>query len=349
VTGDFTAHQHAITALAARVQSVDVRAYESLPTSRLASELRPIVSDLLQAASSVVAMVLGATDSPASVPPPAEVEGDLLSPYVPFEQAVDVAIRSQASTSLRTVSDIAFLAQLELRQRKDRLERVATCDSALAIVGECDSALRRISKALTSLDLALARAGVVAEPKLDFTSELEVSLLVRKSCAKLRARILSGGTPTAETLHMRLRLAGTTIAMLVGWDVYPSLRVRDRLQLRDLQRRVLEWLRTDRDTTAGMRVWQDLVGFLEMLAQVNRRQELVDHDTRAVCEAAAKLVGVSHTDLVPAETMALLTSLEGIDEDVDALLASDERASVRAWVAQIERLAQLRKAAPGAE
>jgi hypothetical protein len=137
--------------------------------------------------------------------------------------------------------------------------------------------------------------------------------------------------------------------MLVGWDVYPSLRVRDRLQLRDLQRRVLEWLRTDRDTTAGMRVWQDLVGFLEMLAQVNRRQELVDHDTRAVCEAAAKLVGVSHTDLVPAETMALLTSLEGIDEDVDALLASDERASVRAWVAQIERLAQLRKAAPGAE
>jgi hypothetical protein len=331
------------------VQSVDVRAYESLPTSRLASELRPIVSDLLQAASSIVTTVLDATDTPESGPAaPREVADELLSPYVPFEQAVDVAIKAQASASLRTVSDIAFLAQLELRQRKDRLDRVATCDSATAIVGECDSALRRISKALTSLDLALARAGVVAEPKLDFTSELEVSLLVRKSCAKLRARILAGGAPTPESLHTRIRLAGTTIAMLVGWDVYPSLRVRDRLQLRDLQRRVLEWLRTDRDGTAGMHLWQDLVGFVEMLAQVNRRQELVEHDTLVVREAAAGIASLSGTELVPPALMARLASLEGIDDEVDALLASAERESPRAWAAQIERLAHLRRPAEGA-
>jgi hypothetical protein len=342
--------QEAITALAARVQSVDVRAYESLPTSRLASELRPIVSDLLQAASAIVTRVLDATDSPESAPSASATErGDgLLSPYVPFEQAVDVAIQAQANASLRTVSDIAFLAQLELRQRKDRLDRVATCDSATAIVGECDSALRRISKALTSLDLALARAGVVAEPRLDFTSELEISLLVRKSCAKLRSRILAGGAPTPQTLHTRLRLAGTTIAMLVGWDVYPCLRVRDRLQLRDLQRRVLEWLRTDRDATAGLHLWQDLEGFLEMLAQVNRRQELVEHDTWVVQEAAAGLAALASTDVVPPALMTRLTSLEGIDDDVDALLASPERESARAWAAQIERLAQLRRPATGA-
>lgn len=350
MTADFATQQDAITALAVRVQSVDVRAYESLPTSRLASELRPIVAELLQAASAIVTTVLDATDSPDSAPssPSAERGDALLAPYVPFEQAVDVAIQAQANASLRTVSDIAFLAQLELRQRRDRLDRVATCDSATAIVGECDSALRRISKALTSLDLALARAGVVAEPKLDFTSELEVSLLVRKSCAKLRARILAGGAPTPEALHARIRLAGTTIAMLVGWDVYPSLRVRDRLQLRDLQRRVLDWLRTDRDATAGMHLWQDLVGFIEMLALVNRRQELVEHDTLVLREAAAGLASLSATAIVPPALMTRLAALEGIDDEVDALLASGERESTRAWTAQIERLAHLRRSAEGA-
>lgn len=340
-------YKDAITSLARRVLEVDVRAYESMPPERLASELQPIVSELLASANTLVSDVLRTYEA-ASVPEPrAEESTALASPYVPFEQAIDAAIGAQSASSLQAVGDIAFLAHLELRQRAERLDRVTACKNAMAIVSESDSALRRIRKALTSIDVAMARAGLAA-PSLDFASELEVSLRVRRACAKLRSRVFAGGSePTPESLHPRLRSAGTAIAMLVGWDVYPSLRVRDRLQLRDLQRRILEWLRSERDLVEGMRLWQDLIGFIGMLSQVNRRQELVEHDTRAVLDAHARVVSCEAAELPP-NALAVIASLEGLDEELDALLAS-RRTEPAAFRAPLERLARLLRPSRGAE
>jgi hypothetical protein len=135
--------------------------------------------------------------------------------------------------------------------------------------------------------------------------------------------------------------------MLVGWDVYPQLRVRDRLQLRDLQRRVLDWLRSDRDATAGRRLWEDLVGFVRMLAQVSRRQELVEHDAKVVHDARERLAVGSH-GVVPDDLLAALTSLTGLDDDVDMLLASPEKARAGAWSPHLERLAQQLRSPGGA-
>lgn len=191
---------------------------------------------------------------------------------------------------------------------------------------------------MTSIDVALARAGF-GEAMLDFASELEVSLRVRRVCAKLRRRVLAGGDPTPDSLCARLRSAGTAIAMLVGWEVYPCLRVRDRLQLRDIQRRILDWLRHDKDATAGLRLWQDLVSFMQMLSQVNRRQELVAHDRRVIREAYAR-VTESASEALAAETLALLAPLEGLDDEIDALIASADRDRRGAWSSPLERLAR---------
>lgn len=331
---ELSKYKPALTALAERVLAVDIRAYESMHPDRLASELQPVVSELLAAANALVADLLVAHSSEVEQRP---ADSDALSsPYTAFEVAIDAAIAAQSTSSLQAVGDIAFLAHLELRQRADRLERVTACRSAIAIVGECDSALRRIRKALTSIDVAFARAGL-GETTFDFASELEVSLRVRRACAKLRARVLSGGHPTPETLHARLRSAGTAMAMLVGWEVYPSLRVRDRLQLRDIQRRILEWLRHDKDPTAGLRLWEDLVAFIRMLVQVNRRQELVEHDARITGELRRRLSSVEGESLSDAE-LALLASLEGLDDEVDRLLASANRARRDVWSEPLERL-----------
>jgi hypothetical protein len=75
--------------------------------------------------------VLHDYDAIADAPPSGE-EAPLSSPYVPFEKAVDAAIRSQSTTSHKAVGDIAFLAQLELKQRRERLVRVATSNNAVA-------------------------------------------------------------------------------------------------------------------------------------------------------------------------------------------------------------------------
>lgn len=333
---DLSKYQDRITSLAKRVLDIDVRAYESMPPEGLASELQPVVSELLASANGVLAEVLQTYEAEHEARSGRDGAVGLASPYVPFEQAIDAAIGAQSTSSLDAIGDIAFLAHLELRQRAERLRHVTACRSAIAIVGECDSALRRIKKALTSIDVALARAGLV-QPSLDFASELEVSLRVRRACAKLRARVVAGGEPTPETLQVRLRGAGTAIAMLVGWEIYPSLRVRDRLQLRELQRRILDWLRQERDVEDGLRLWQDLVGFVRMLSQVNRRQELVDHDARVVRAAQGGLASPEIAE-VPAEMLGELRSLEGLDDEVDALLASAERRA-SAWAEPIARLA----------
>jgi hypothetical protein len=328
-----------IISLAERVLAVDVRAYESMAPERIAGELQPIVSELLASANHLVTDVLAAyeVESIANAwdPEPAD-PADLASPYVPFEKAIDAAIDAQTASSLKAVGDIAFLASLELRQRAERLERVTACKSTVSIIGECDSALRRIRKVLTSIDVALARAGLV-DQTLDFASELEESLRVRRACAKLRRRVRAGGEVTRENLCSQLRRAGTAIAMLVGWEVYPSLRVADRLQLRDLQRRILEWLRQDQDALAGMRLWQDLVGFVGMLSQVNRRQELMDHDRRTACAACAAVVACA-SDELPAPTLVLLDALEGLDDEVDAVLGSARRTAREAWLPILERV-----------
>lgn len=327
--------QDALAALADKVGMVDIRAYESLSAEALLEQLHPAVVALLDGAMEAVSRILLACEG---LP-----HGGLASPYVPFEHAVDAAIKSQAKAPQQTVADIAFLAKLELHQRRERLSRLPASVTALAVVDECDSALRRIRKALASLDLAIARAGL-GVARLHFTSELEVSLRVRKACAKLRARILSAGTPTPEGLRAHLRGAGTALAVAVGWDVYPQLRVRDRLQLRELQRRVLDWLREPEDAVAGLRLWQDLVAFIRLLAFINRRQELVEHDTLTIQSALERLGTCGPS--VPEDLIKSLMTLTGLDDDVDALLASSARADAAAWVPALHRVAQRLPAPP---
>jgi hypothetical protein len=330
-------HQDAIVSLAERVLAVDVRAYESMTPERLVVELHPVVSDLLSAAHLLVCSIADAYEGETAAPS-APNDGAFASPYVPFERAIDAAIDAQSDATYRAVADIAFLGQLELRQRQERLARVFACNSAITIVGECDGALRRIRKVLTALDHALARAGLV-ETRLDFATEIELSLRVRRACTKFRARILGTGEPTPATLRTHLRSAGTTIAMLVGWETYPLLRVRDRLQLREVQRRLLDWLRGDHDATEGTRLWQDLVGFVRMLEHVSRRQELIEHDTRVVRRARMHLAATTDASW-PEPLLAALETLEGLDDEVDALLASRDRPRTAAWSAPLQRLAR---------
>ena len=147
--------QESIATVAKRVESVDIRRFESHPVDLLVSELAPVVAELLREAHGLVAEILDACEhavetSRAAPLTPIPEPGPPL-PYVSFELVIDAAVEGRKSWSLEAVGDIAFLAGLELRQRMDRLERLTALRNDAALIGECDSALRRIRKALTSL------------------------------------------------------------------------------------------------------------------------------------------------------------------------------------------------------
>jgi hypothetical protein len=322
--------------LATRVESVDIRRFESHPPAVLAIELAPLVQVLVRDAQQVVLDVARTCETETRRRRGSRPDEDVLAGFE-FERALDAAVEGRTSWTPEAVGDIAFLAGIELRQRSERLAVLAGHTNHEAIIGECDSTLRRIRKALTTIDRAFERASL-APAQLDFTSELHVSLEVRRTYAKLQRRVKAIGVPSGDTFYVQLRAIGTALATVVGWKGYSDLRVRDRMQLRELQRRLLAWFRTDRDLTAGHRLWQDLDNFIQMLVDVNHRQELKEHDKQIVEECWP--VVVESAGALPPIVMQALERLEGLDEELDVLLASEQRDLASAWRGPLERVRQ---------
>lgn len=305
-----------IVALASRSFDVDLRPFERAPFGDVCEQLVPIATELLDAVIETAQSIV------ASVAPAQTGQDDDLDLFGEAAPAPPDALPN-------TAGDLAFLGCLELRQCKERLERAKRSEKVAAVLIECDTGLRRARKVLRALDQALARATFEA-PRIAVQSELETSLAVRRAYAKFATRLLGSGDPTPTTLHAHLRRAGTSIAMLIGWDVYPAFRVRDRLGLRELQGRLLAWLREGgADADGGMHLWQDLVSFVRLLGEVNRRQELVEHDRLLL----TLLVEHLRTGDTPDTTLASFAErLRGLDQELDQLFEGRDPERLRAAV-----------------
>lgn len=255
--------------------------------------------------------------------PPCATTSTLPPAFLSFEASMDSAVnRLTPASSVAALDDIVFLVLLELRQRSERLRRLTERSAPLAILGESDSALRRIRKACGAVDAALSAFD--GQPaSLQFASELADSLAVRRVYARFRAFVASSRVEDPESLVATLRSVAARLDVLADSEVASRLRVRDRLQIIELRERVIDWLAIGegRRVLDGERLWQDIVGFSEMLALVNRRQELVDHD-RAVCRCL-----VSDLESLSVERRReLLDALVGLDPQLDVLVGSLESA-----------------------
>jgi hypothetical protein len=319
-------YQQSMVALVERVREVDVGTFETAPREVLVGELQPRTSTLLAQANQLVRSVLEECEL-------GESERIVGEPRQDFELALDRVIQQSPSSR---IADIAFMAQVELRQRAARLDGLAP-DPASILIAECDGALRRVTKALCALDRAMARASDTPA-YLDYLSELELSLRVRACYARFRRRVLEGGDDvrTVEQVLARLRRTGGEIAVIVGLPVYPDLRLNDRMQLRGLQQRIIAWLSTGRDLGEGLSIWRDVSAFVAILRHVGRRQELFEHDARVVLGA---LESLARHGTISGPSFCDLLMLDGRDDDVDALIASGDR-DIELWAPLLERLAR---------
>jgi hypothetical protein len=122
----------------------------------------------------------------------------------------------------------------------------------------------------------------------------------------------------------------------MGRDVYVHLRISDRVQIRSLQERLIAWFLTPaQDLPAGVRLWQDISGFARLLLDVNKRQELVEHDRQARKEIHLRLAGGGEITL---EARRFLDSLFGMDEELDIQLLGDLPLDARSLEAPLRRL-----------
>lgn len=303
-----------LVAVYAEAQTIDVRAFEGKGSLELLASLVPatirVVDLTVDAFRELGEAYERITPSrPPSIFPEmfAEDEPDTKS----FERRVDALVKSSSFD----LGDLVFIGLTELRQKRERVLRLAETPDPWEIVAECGSAMRRVLKAVSAIENAIM--GPAA--KLSFATVLQVSLLVRREYREMRRVILVDEPADLAGARAVLRSIGTRIAMIVGRPIYPSLRTRDRLEMRRLQERILAWLRDGTDLQEARRLFQDLGGFARMISQVSRREELVAHDVEVLGTLMSLLADGPR--VAAPELHALALALTGLDDELDELLS----------------------------
>lgn len=288
---------------------VAVRRYEEQGSAELLLRLTPQVQSLLDRASETMAYILEHYETESNNEFNFEATENKLIAGEWFAQSPQIAI-----------ADRAFIAVTELRQHRQRLAAQRASMAPQEIISCCGSALRAVKKCLYAVEPFLCNLEN-HEPLLP--PRLATSLAVRRHYQKLWTFALSFGEVDERSIRRALRGAGTRIAILIGNDVYNLLREDDRFRLRDLQTRILGWLSSEEDPLAALRIWQDFALFVEMLRQINLREELIEHDRTILQEEFTRLSSPQLRERASGEEGSL-RSLIGLDDELDRLLACEQ-------------------------
>jgi len=317
---------------------LEVRSFEERDLEAIREELVPAVRDLVERGLQAIDRILAAYDSPGGRRSRDDEpeEGNF---YVTIDRVVGDGDRSTH------VADLAFMARMELRDKVSKLRGADKGSDPWRVLAVCDGCIRRLRKAAAAVETAIADdAGI--EARLQFVTEAHLAQVVRAYYARFRREIEGEGSPSPGTIHGRLLSAAASIAKLIGRDFYGDLRVSDRAELRSLQGRLRLWLRGEdgHDPASGQRLWQDLHGFAVLLAQINRRSELLEHDQAIVREALAELdalaaVGGAQIE-VPSGLLGRLQRLKGRNDRIDRLLAEPITCGAELWITELRSLGE---------
>lgn len=308
---------------------------EALPIAAYEEEADPAVlaRDVRALTERAIQVVDLATEHYESLPPSSLRGVELAALDGGLEGEVERRLERPAG--VEKITSIAFVARLAMRARLQAIAALELPARRWELIAAAGGATREIVRSLGAFDAALCEhEGIRSEARPGRREELERALAIRRAYVIFRHDLV---TDRPDDLRLRLRRAGTGIAQLFGTEVYPFMRVADRCALRQLQRRILAWLRGaphagDDHATEGARIFQDLVSLADLLLNINKREELVEHDRRALAEAA-ELCGWDQGAM-----LARLQAVRGRDAELDALLASPAGVPMEAWRAAVAQL-----------
>jgi hypothetical protein len=239
------------------------------------------------------------------------------------------------------VADLSFVARMELLSHQQQLVALHAQTDPAQIVSECGSSRRSLMRGIFAVDRALCAQEGLAFDAADLGAfELGQSLRVRADYARFRRDLLSLGQPELTGVSQYLERATNRLGALIHGSSFDDFRLDDRLMMHRLHARLSAWLdgSDGRDTKSGLRMWQDLAGFVSLLVQVNHRTELVEHDRAVVADAHRELFEGKVRTSVPAGLVKRLETLYGRDDTVDGILDSGMGQFAVEWQEPLERL-----------
>ena len=289
------------------------------------------VHALLARTSSLVVSALEAVDLIeivyVSIPAAEEAEMDPAECEVLDEPSTDWDDRASTPPIMaEAIEDVLVLARMGLHSRARLLRAVCSGSSrwdALAVIG---SALRTVQKSLSAVDRVVSRSEAVMPAVRFHERALQVSLEIRRRYIELAGFVLRGGKPEEHDVRDRLLSASAAISRMLGLPIAVHLRTEDRALLLTSRARLRDWLvrdqRTPEHLTDGLRLWQDVAGVVTMFSEINRREELLQHDAQLVRDV---LPDVPRGALLwstdkRASVLRRLTAMRGRSPALDALL-----------------------------
>jgi hypothetical protein len=233
------------------------------------------------------------------------------------------------------VADLCFAGSLELKRSLRELSAPKHGDELVIVV---ESARRKLCRVVR----AVLGAAADGTPESVAPGELESAFAVRRLYATFRRALRRPSDESPEAVLEAVRYAVGALAELFSSPAYADVRAQDRTVLRGLRERALEWARHDKSSQEGLRLLGDVWTCADLLRGINRRQELRGHDE-------ALLVALSRAPHGDADWWARLQRLDGLDDELDELLARARRdaGSAASLEAILLRLAALSR--PGCD
>lgn len=332
--------------LFAQTQGVDFVIPDDTGYFSIEDDLVKQVRSVIRQTSDLLREIMDCYDAEAGEGPAGEISAH---DDESFLKEIGAQISSQLA--VEEVSGLAFVSRGQLLDMLTALDQAIQARQIWKVASYADTGLRRSGRALIAIESAMRECeGLPVEYRQ--WQNLDDSLEVRRVYGGFRRAVLRGGEGTeeveleAEALRERMEAAAEAIAALRDLEIYPYLRIDDRLQIRRLQKRILGWLEeasraTDggQSAEAGVQLWSDLVSFARLLAQINHRQELREHDRLTVGGLLRKFFGKSATPekLVPS-ILALLEPLLGREDELDAIILNPDEHTGEDLRAPLERL-----------
>jgi len=315
-----------------KLDNVDVRVPEDSALISLASDLVPVVLALLREGLELFGQIEKAYGPERQLLDLEQLDSD------PFSlKGIGFLISSEFAA--RDLQDLAFFARSELKGCLEVLLATADKHHTLeSLASNLEAGTRRLRKALVSVESAIYEFEQARAPIRKWF-DVEVSLQIRKLYWNLRRETV-GQPADSHRLADRMRSVVYRLVAFRELSVYPFLRIDDRIQLRQLLKRLLEWLNSPaRDHNEGKRLWADLASFAELLVQVSQRQELQEHDLALVSRACQTLFRkFPPPEKVPVLLFSELEALLGLDDELDQLIVQKNIEPVEDWRTPLERV-----------
>lgn len=304
-------HLDALRHLLDHIQGVVFQVPDDTGLVSLESDLVAMVQDAMERTIDLLGKVAQYYDPEEPDPKAAaDLDGvDLLS---------DIGALISTELAGREVADLAWVARGQLKGIEVALAAALDKGRIWAVASHADTGLRRAGKALVAVESAICEYEGLNIPERQWV-EIGLSLKIRTLYGRFRRAVVR---LDAADLALRERLEGAAgcIVELRRLEIYPFLRIEDRVAIRGLQKRIAGALQSS-SAQEGNRVWQDTTSLAQLLVNVNQRAELRHHDIlalRGLCfrlESSAEEVAMDAAELREA-----LAPLEGRDDVLDDVI-----------------------------